>query len=188
MKINGKNYLLCEKRGCEFFKGDTISKRSDMENYRVFIDIACADGTRVFGDLLRANVYDYTRKTPKLVYDCGLGVDLQSDMYRYHPSCDAREYDYTKAGVLSFVNKFSGNSFEDIKWVQSFEVIRPEGSNFTPASLIREWASKNHLETNCAHGETIVEMYTGAYKYLCYAIEPAGEGKEKIKITMEAAQ
>lgn len=188
MIINGKDYLLCEKRGCNFFECDSICQRSDMENYRVFIDITCADGARVFGDLLRVNVYDYTRKTPKLVYDCGLGVDLQSDMYRYHPSCDARDYDYTKAGVLAFVNKFSGNSFEDIKWVESFEVVRPKGSNFTPAALIREWANKNRLKTTCAYGETVVKMYTGAYKYLCYRIEPAGEGEEKIKVIMEAAQ
>lgn len=188
MIINGKNYLLCEKRGCEFFKGDTIRERSDMENYRVFIDIDCADGTRVFGDLLRRSVYNHTKKNPRLVYDCGLASDLQSDIYRYHPSANADEYEYTKRDVLAFVNKFSGNDFEEIKFVQCFEVRNEKGANFTPAKLIHEWANKNHLKTSCAHGETVVDMYTGRYKYLGYKIRPAEEGFERVTIIMEAAQ
>lgn len=187
MIINGVDYLLCEKRGCEFFTGDPIRKKSDMENYRVYIDIECDNGTRVFGDLLRANVYDYTKKRPRLIYDCGLAADLQSDMYRYHPQADQKEYEYTKRDVLRFVNKFSGNNFQEIKWVQHFDAVINKGANFTPANLIREFATKNHLKTNCDNGETVVEMYTGNYKYLCYKISSLGETKDRVTVTMEQA-
>ena len=187
MIINGKDYLLCEKRGCEFFKGDTIRERSDMENYRVFIDVECADGVRVFGDLLRCNVYDYTKKNPRLIYDCGLAADLQSDMYRYHPSADPKEYEYTKKDVLRFVNAFSGNHFEEIKWIQTFDATIEKGANFTPASLVIDFAKKHSLETTCAYGETVVNMYTGSYKYLCYKVTPINEKLDRVTITMEQA-
>lgn len=37
MKIGEKNYLLAEKRGCNFAPGDASTKGSDIGNYRVFI-------------------------------------------------------------------------------------------------------------------------------------------------------
>lgn len=187
MIINGIDYLLCVKRGCEFFKGDPIRSKSDMENYRVFIDVECTDGVRVFGDLMRRNVYDYSGKHPKFVYDCGLAADLQSDMYRYHPSADANQYEYTKRDVLRFVNDFSGNNFSEIKWVECFDAVIDKGANFTPAHLIKEFAEKHHLKTNCDYGETIVEMYTGNYKYLCYKISSLNETKDRVTVTMERA-
>lgn len=185
MKINGKNYLLCEKRGCNFFKGDPITKRSDMENYRVYIEVECSDRTIILGDLMRANIYDYSKKTPRLVYDCVLGINLQRDMYGFRPHVDAREYEYTKADVLKYVNKVTGNSFEEIKWVHWFEARVPKGANFTPAKLIQEWADKNHLTTFQLYGETVVELYTGQYKYLCYKVCP-DKGFDCVKVALEA--
>lgn len=187
MTINGINYLLLEKRGCEFFKGDPIRERSDMENYRVFMDIRHADGYRICGDLLRGNLYDFTKKNPPLINDCILSVDLQSGHLKYTPSIDPRDYLYTKSDVLRFVNKMSGNSFDDIKWVQRFDVCIDKGANFTPSSLIHKWANKNRLKTYCSYGDTIVEMYTGKYKYLCYEIKSIDEKTDRVTLTMEEA-
>ncbi len=188
MTINGKNYLFCEKRGCEFFKGDTIRERSDMENYRVFIDVRHADGFRVCGDLMRTNVYDYSKKTPRLVYDCGLSADLQSGMYGYRPTADPRKFEYTQADVMKFVGTITGEKYDGIKWVQRFETTIPHGANFTPATLITDWAKRNNLNFYDSYFDTVVEMYTGAYKFLCYNVEQIDDGRDRVIITLEAAK
>lgn len=188
MIINGKNYLLCEKRGCEFLAGDPIRDRSDMENYRVFIRVRTPDNVEVFGDLLRTNVYDYTKKTPRLLYDCGLGADLQSGMFRFMPHADPREYKYTQADVMRFVGTISGEKYDGIKWVHRFEVTRPKGSNFTGRQLVRDYATKHHLETKDCVSSLCVRIYTGLYKFLCYEITPIDEQHERIAVTLEAAQ
>ena len=155
------SYLLCEKRGCEFFTGDPITHKSDMENYRVYVEFSTPEGVWVFGDLLRTNSYDYSGKRPRLVYDCALGCDLQSDMFRFHPRCEPCEYDYTQAGVLGFVNSIAAEHYDAFKWVQYFEVCKDKSANFTPAGLMLEFAKKHSLRTAYFGDALCVQMYPG---------------------------
>ena len=185
MNINGINYLLLERRGCEFFKGDTINQRSDVGNYRVYAEFTDKDGKKVFGDMMRANIYDNSKKSRPLVYDAGLSVDFQISRYVYSPEADPRGYDYTKADILRFVNKIANEHFDEIKWVHRFDVDMEKGANFTPATLIHNYAKDNHLETSNVYGEVRIKMYTGEYKYLCYDIDTSSEKCDNVTVVME---
>lgn len=187
MYINGTNYLLLERRGCEFFRGDTISQRSDVGNYRVYVEFTDKEGRKVCGDMMRANIYDHSKKSCPLIYDAGLAADFQVSHYVYSPSTDARRYDYTKNDILRFINGIANEQFEEIKWVQRFEAKVNKGANFTPSTLIYEFAKQNHLETTNVYGEMIVKMYTGNYKYLCYDIDESSGSYDKITVTLEMA-
>lgn len=185
MNINGTNYLLLERRGCEFFKCDTINQRSDVGNYRVYAEFTDKEGRKVFGDMMRANVYDHTKKGNPLVYDAGLFADFQVSHYVYSPSADPRSYNYTQADILRFVNKIADEHFDEIKWVHRFEVKLDKGANFTPATLIHNYAKANCLETNNVYGEVRIKMYTGEYKYLCYHIDTSPDNYDKVTVVME---
>lgn len=186
------NYLCMIRRGCMFTAAD--SGKSDIGNYRVFTRFIDKDGVEVCGDFSRGNVYDFSRKTPKLVNEWALATDLQHEDFRgcwqYRPAVDNRGYSYTKSDILAFVNKIANNNFDEIKWIEQIEVIIDKGANFTPAGLIRDWAKRNRINyENTRYGDTVLKLYTGNYKYMSYQIEdiPHDHSKEKVIITLEEA-
>ncbi len=70
----------------------------------------------------------------------------------------------------------------------SFSVIRPAGKNFTPASLIYQWAKAHNLPTeNTLDGIRIKLEGIGIFKYMAYHIQPMSDGNEKITVFLEEA-
>ena len=167
MKINGKNYLLAEKRGCNFLDYDK-NLGSDVGNYRVFIRFINDKGEEVSGDVT------LNRKTG----------ELSTQMYRYDAAANCygfsyhwtnkrntdsfHGYPYTLDGILRYVNDRSAEPYDEIKWVESFRFEQDPGDNFTPSSKIAEWARKEHLETWNDMDGIKVKTYTGVYKYMMY--------------------
>ena len=167
MRIGDKNYLLAEKRGCDFFSGDTSVKGSDVGNYRVLIRFIAKDGTEVCGDVMRFRG----------------GMELASQMCRYDGAANCTgfpyhwmnsmnmdshgsRYPYTIAGILEYVNDRSRERYDAIKWVRSFSFDQKPGENYTPSWKIAEWAKKEHLEywqpaMSCLR----VRMFGGVWKY-----------------------
>jgi hypothetical protein len=191
MKTN-TNYLHLNRRGCMFYGED--KNKSDVGNYRVFVRFIDKAGTEVCGDLSKGNVYDYSFKTPRLVNDVAMNTDLQWEDFRgcwqYRAAVDPRGYSYTISGILAFINAIAADHYDDIKWVQEIETVIDKGANFTPASLIKDWANKNCVKfENSRYGETVVKLYTGDYKYMSYRIEQLKHDhtKEKVIITLEEA-
>lgn len=167
MTINGKNYLLAEKRGCNFLDYDK-NLGSDVGNYRVFIRFINDEGVEVSGDVT------FNRKTG----------ELSTSMSRYDGAANCHGfpyhwtnkrntdsfhgYPYTLDGILQYVNDRSAEPYDEIKWVESFRFEQDPGDNFTPSSKIAEWARKERLETWNDMDGIKVKTYTGVYKYMMY--------------------
>lgn len=120
MKINGINYLLLQRHGCNYFKNDEICTRSDVGNYRVFVSFTDKNGVKVCGDLMRGYTYDTTSKKPRVTSDIALCTDLQYEDERgawvYRPAVDPRAYTYNLSDILAFVNAISVEHYDAIKW------------------------------------------------------------------------
>jgi len=193
MLINGKNYLLLERRGCEYTAADM--GRDDVNNYRVGsydYSIKGKDGRRYIlefgawdprklrttnkrtGAPLKNPVYEVVKNNA--LYLSTQYEETEKDGFRscwrnapMERTINGRHLDYSKAGILEAVNEISADHYDDIMWIQAIELTRPARQNWTPASLINEWAKKNRRETFNRHGETMLKLYTGTYKYLCYS-------------------
>lgn len=192
MKINGINYLLLERRGCNYFPGDGFAKKSDVGNYRVFVRFTDKSGVDVCGDFQSGYVYDHSKKKPVIVNDNVLSANLQFENERgcfgYRPSEDPRKYTYNIADILSFVNSISQEHYDAIKWIEEIDVTIPAGSNFTPSGLIYKWAKENRVEVeNTRYFEQIVKLYTGNYKYLAYSVTNVDQSVDKVTIILEEA-
>lgn len=189
MKINGTNYLTLEKRGCNFWKDAPEREYSNVGNYRVFTEFTDKNGVEVCGDFGGYDVRDYTKKSKPVTRKNALHRDLQytnSDGMTYcYNAGNAENYSYTLEGILEFVNSIAAETYEKIKFIHTFEFVQESGGNFTPAHKMVEWAKAHRLEWFNEYGNTIIKLYSGNYKYLCYKIEQMKNGKEKVKIYME---
>lgn len=188
MRIGDKNYLLIEKRGCNFFAGDESVKGSDVGNYRVFIRFIDKSGREVCGDVARFRGGD-TLSTQMCHYDStGNCLGFWHDPLDPLPFDVSDTYPYTLAGILRYVNERSGEHYNDVKWVESFSFEQEPGANFVPGDKIAEWAQREHLESWYEAGDIRVRTYTGVWKYLKYDTHPV-RGRfhtfERVTIYME---
>lgn len=193
MTINGKNYLLLEKRGCNINGGVPANTESDVGNYRVCTlgeAIPGKDGRNYFLEFALWQNRSQPRYTNKrtgaplkhpvqeIINPIGLHIDtsftdecgqtwrdlsLEQRIHKQNPS-------YTTAEILAIANEISAEHYDDIKWVHSFSETIKSNANFTPATLIATWAKKHHLEAKSCFGELRVKLYTGIYKYMAYNI------------------
>lgn len=212
MIINNKNYLLLERRGCEYFKDD--AGRDDIGNYRVGSyenRISAKDGNDY---ILEFCGYDYNivRRTNKrtgaplkkpiieTVMKNALHVDTEFEtiipgekfLSSWRNSALEKEYrdtgahPYCRASILDFVNSISVDKYDDIMFVETIETTRPAALNWRPADLVIDYAKRNNKEyRRDKYGNTYIKLYTGEYKYLCYSIEPGNKDNAKITITLE---
>lgn len=208
MKINGVNYLLLEKRGCNFSEDDSVARASDVGNYRVCTideDIHANDGNTYFLEFglwkNRTCQRYFNKRTGKplkhpvdvIINPIALHMDSQFTdtdglSYRNLPleqNVHSENKSYTTSDILAVVNEISVEQYQEIKWVWSFEVLRPHAQNWTPADLIYKWAKDNRLETINRFDNMIVRMYTGEFKYLCYQIIRTEDDIDTIRVVME---
>lgn len=137
--LNGTRYLILEPRGCNFAKGDPIAKQSDLGNHRL---LTCIYDWRnkviLAGDFMHGYRYRTTSlrgnkplKKPVLIDDLALRADLEYDGYGM---CGGKlewatwgvfdtekrwgipygKLDYTKAGILEFVNTISDAHYDKV--------------------------------------------------------------------------
>lgn len=189
MKINGKNYLLLRRRGCNFMENDPIARKSDVGNYRVFVQFTDKNGVEVCGDFGRGYVYDMTRKKPVITNDNALALDLQYEnengAFVYRPDVDYKAYDFTLSDILAFVNAVSAEHYDGIKFIETICTEVPAGSNFTPAGLMHQWAKASNVAVESRCSETVLKLFTGDYKYLSYMVVPSGGDMDSVSIILE---
>ena len=182
MKINGKNYLLLERRGCEYFKNETPDT---INNYRVCTAerVPGKDGKEYFIEFTKWDKWHY-RTTNKrtgaplkkgvteIVQYHALHIDTEYENEngawrnsRLEQELNNRGYDYSESDILAAVNSISAVKYDGIKYVETFTAT--EHGNFTPASVIYKWAKAHRLEQI----GNKVKMYTGIYKYMAYNID-----------------
>lgn len=189
MKINGKNYLLLRRRGCNFAENDPIARKSDVGNYRVFVQFTDKNGVEVCGDFGRGYVYDLTGKKPVVIDDNVLCTDLQYEDERgawvYRPGVNCKEYPFTLSGILAFVNAVSAEHYDDIKFIETICTDIPAGSNFTPSGLMHQWGKASKVDVESRRFETILKLFTGDYKYLSYKVIRLDNGRDMVSVTLE---
>ena len=207
MVINGKNYLLLEKRGCNINGGVPANTESDVGNYRVCTmgeSIPGKDGRNYF---LEFSLWQnrsrprYTNKrtgaplkhpVQEIINPFGLHIDtsftdecgqtwrdlsLEQRIHKQNPS-------YTTAEILAIANEISAEHYDGIKWVCSFRDTVDHGANFTPAGLISAYAKKNRLETESRFGALYLKLYTGTYKYLAYDVR-SFDSRDNVTVILE---
>lgn len=212
MTINGKNYLLLERRGSEYFHGD--EGRDNIGNYRVGsydYSILGKDGRRYIIEFSSRNAWK-VRKTNKrtgkplkhpitettMENALAISTEYQEDKdgsgwpqsWRNgeveRSFFEAEPVPYCVESILDFVNGFSADHYDGVLWVVSFQTTRPASENWTPAQLVAEWAKAHRLETlRDKYGSMSVKMYSGLYKYLCCQIAPGNKEKETITAWLE---
>lgn len=186
MIINGKNYLLLERRGCEYLKNETPDT---INNYRVCTAerIPGNDGIMYFMEFTKWDRWHY-RTTNKrtgaplkkavmeIIQPHALRIDTEYENKdgswrnsRLEQVLNNRGYDYSESDILAAVNSISAVRYDAIKYVETFTAT--EHGNFTPASVIYKWAKSHRLEQI----GNKVKMYTGIYKYMAYNIDNSKE-------------
>lgn len=186
MIINGKNYLLLERRGCEYFPNET---HDTINNYRVCTAerVPGNDGEEYFIEFTKWDKWHY-RTTNKrtgaplkkgvteIVQRHALHIDTEYENEngswrnsRLEQALNNRGYDYSENDILAAVNSISAVKYDGIKYVGTFTVT--ENGNFTPAGVIYKWAKAHRIEQI----GNMVKMYTGIYKYMAYNIDNSKE-------------
>ena len=171
-----ENVLFLEKRGCDFWKNETAD--SDIKNYRV-----CTHGEIIPGK--DGNIYclefhlwrdrkqvRYThKKTGKplkhpafdIINHQGIAIDTEFTNDRgcwrnckLEEELNAKNYSYTKADILTIVNKISTNTYNRIIFAdcQAIEAVphiltiagyRERNILETLTEVTREQADKNYI-------------------------------------------
>ena len=208
MYINGKNYLLLEKRGCNFFVGDQ-SCGSDVGNYRVctpYERIPGKNGRTYFLEFSlwrnQAKIRYSNKRTGKplknpvreIINPIGLHLDTEFEegdlSYRdlkLEERISAENPSFTLSDILRVTNDISTEHYDGIKWVESFQTTVPHGENFTPSMLIRRWAERNNLHVENRYNGLVVTLYTGTYKFLSYRTQ-TGLTRDHVTILLEEVQ
>lgn len=182
MIINGKNYLLLERRGCEYFKNETPDT---IKNYRVCTAerVPGKDGKEYFIEFTKWDKWRYRttnkrtgaplkKAVTEIIQRHALHIDTEYENEngswrnsRLEQALNNRGYDYSESDILAAVNSISAVKYDGIKYVETFTAT--EHGNFTPASVIYKWAKAHRLEQI----GNKVKMYTGIYKYMAYNID-----------------
>lgn len=170
MLINGKNYLLLERRGCEFTKNDKINNISDVGNHRLDTldyDIQGEDGKKYFIEF----VHGCNKNAGKLYISACYCTEVGCfSNLKLEKRINDKEYSYTEKNILKAVNSISAEKYDGIKYVVFFEF---DGSdNFTPHGVIYQHLKdyRNCKSRTDEYGEQYIEEHTGEYKYLCYRL------------------
>ena len=206
MIINGINYLLLERRGCEFFKGDNINNYSDVGNYRL-----TTPGEIVRGKDNKFYCLEFTQYERHKYRKISLrgGKPLKHpikelvNLNALHTATEysnergswanialeneltSKNYSFTKQDILNAANDISAVKFDGIKYVENITVSVPKNKDFTPAELMLRYAEQHHLQTSYYYDSLILHCYTGAYKYLCFFERKSKDEFNNITLTLE---
>lgn len=190
---NDKNYLLFERRGCEFWKDDKARQESDIGNYRITTPgeiVPCKNGRVYCFEFGSYNRYDYRTVSKKdgsqlknpvkeLTMTTAMHISTQftdekglswGDL-KMESEFRSTPVKYTEANILKWVNSVATVKYDAIKYVHSFEIEIKPGENFTPATKIHEYMTAHKIpEIIGAYGEKRYKLYTGIYQYYKYEI------------------
>ena len=205
MTINGINYLLLERRGCEF---EPSEAKSDIGNYRITTPCECIpgkDGKTYFLEFGINDRYNYrtttkngNRKLKKPVKELIMTnaatlntMYTDKDGLSWRNSALEKDFysqpmKYTENNILNYVNSISSEKYEAVKYIETFETEFSEERNPTPRQLMHEYAKQHKIEYyNNEYFEEIYKLYTGNYKYLMWELKPTTSGRIKVVIYLE---
>ena len=133
--------LYLEKRGCDFSESDQDArKRSDLGNYRLFLEFIDKDGRRVCGDVtrgeLRAEKWNKNGTSHKTIVTTRNGLYTHF-CYEDHTGCYGYNTgplgdEFTQESVLRLVNKYSAITYDSIEIVD----ILPDAAHEYPESVL----------------------------------------------------
>lgn len=120
--------LYLQKRGCDILESDALSKQSDCENFRLYVEFTDKKGKFVVGSLTSMKMVRHFTKSGKPLKKFvktdiyGLSTDLQVSSniaqvrYSLNISNELRDikYRYTKEGILKLINSLSIDEYSRI--------------------------------------------------------------------------
>lgn len=116
--------LKLKKMGAQIKEEDRIKKGTDIINYRVRAEFTDEKNRDVVVDFMG---YDSRDKKGKILRHNALAIDggfydlkgICRD-YAYHLNAEGynlNKYDFTKSGILNFVNAVTGGCYNSIKYI-----------------------------------------------------------------------
>lgn len=130
--------LYLEKRGCDF----QPDGESDLGNFRLFLEFIDKEGRRVCGDVVRGYVWS----KGKVVADGALYAHWQYENYKgtfAYPLPGGCAGQYTKADVLSLVNRYSVVKYDAAEIVEKLPAAARQYPE-SVAALNRAYLAADH--------------------------------------------
>jgi len=107
-----------------FFEGAGAVERGDVENCRIRTAFTTNDGKKVYLELWGVEVNERTPAKWKPYKNAGIVdycYEITEDGERYLIDVETRSFEYSKLGILNFVNLYLDCSFTDIKILDEFD-------------------------------------------------------------------
>ena len=142
--------LYLEKRGCDFTAEDAARTKSDLGNYRLYLEFIDREGRRITGDVSRCDIREACKggRGYRVVSEDGLSQHLCRED---HKGCWGYRIDadftptpmYTRADVLRLVNAASAVLYDGVEIVDEL----PAAAHDYPDAVLaleREYLAREH--------------------------------------------
>lgn len=137
--------LYVQERGC-YHKQMKYSGTSDMQNFRVCCEVFPKNDDRVVFFEFMEGRCDFNRG--KLIVDASY-TDENHNTWRLDTEKEfgvkSSDYEYTRAGVLAFINAITGENYTEIVPYHDF-YVHEHYKNWTGSGLMVQWA-RDHKGT-----------------------------------------
>lgn len=107
-----------------FFEGAGAVERGDVENCRIRTAFTNNDGKKFYLELWGVEVNERTPAKWKQYKNAGIVdycYEITQDGERYLIDIERRDFEYSKLGILNFVNLYLNCNFTDIKILDEFD-------------------------------------------------------------------
>ena len=140
--------LYLEKRGCDFTAEDAARTKSDLGNYRLYLEFIDHEGRRIMGDVSRCDIREACKggRGYRVVSEDGLSQHLCRED---HKGCWGYRIDadftpmYTRADVLRLVNAASAVLYDGVEIVDELPAAAHDYPDVVLA-LEREYLARDH--------------------------------------------
>lgn len=188
--ISNGEVLYLERRGCEFSAHDAeLLTDSDVGNCRVctvgecipmpngknyFFEFTLCDRWHVRKENKRTGnplKHPITETTMKNAFHVSTQfTDENGQSWRNceleQNAWNAEPQKYTERAILDYINSVSMAHYSRIEYVEIIDVLIDDSRNYTPRSLIHEYAKANNLEeVTTKYFSYRLKLYSGLYEY-----------------------
>lgn len=156
-----------------YFEGAGCVERGDVENCRIRTAFVNDEGVKIYLELWGVEVIKNSPERYKAYENAGVidyCYEVTEDGEKYRVDIEPRTFDYSKRGILEFVNNNLHCSFDEIKVLDIFDGYR----------VHKDGGGYNFIE-NYEHNEDRAEAWRKAYNKIDMEIrEKLGERFSKI--------
>lgn len=155
--------LYLEKRGCDFTAEDAARTKSDLGNYRLYLEFIDREGRRIAGDVSRCDIREACKGGCgyRVVSEDGLSQHLCREDHKgcwgYRIGADFEPM-YTRADVLRLVNAVSAVLYDGVEIVDELPAAAHDYPDVVLA-LEREYLAREHAALYQENADLIRENF-----------------------------